>query len=100
MEDKLKKRKKVLVDKLEMPKEIVLDVPRITVIGRNEITIENHKGILIFEKNEIKIKKFGLKIFSQSEFFYICNLEIHNPITNSPKITLYTANTLKLPFCK
>lgn len=56
MEDKLKKRKKVLVDKLEMPKEIVLDVPRITVIGRNEITIENHKGILIFEKNEIKIK--------------------------------------------
>ena len=56
MEDKIKKRKKVLVDKLEMPKEIDLDVPRITVIGRNEITIENHKGILIFEKNEIKIK--------------------------------------------
>ena len=56
MEDKLKRGKKVLLDKLEMPKEIVLDVPRITVIGRNEITIENHKGILVFEKNEIKIK--------------------------------------------
>ena len=36
MEDKLKKRKKVLVDKLEMPKEIVLDVPRITVIAVND----------------------------------------------------------------
>ena len=59
MEDKLKKRKKVLVDKLEMPKEIVLDVPRITVIGRNEITIENQKGILIFEKNQIKINSLS-----------------------------------------
>ena len=24
-------------------------------MGRNEITIENHKGIQIFEKNKIKI---------------------------------------------
>ena len=56
MEDKLKRGKKVLLDKLEMPKEIVLDVPRITVIGRNEITIENHKGILVFDKNKNKNK--------------------------------------------
>ena len=56
MEDRFKRGKKVLVDKLEMPKEVILDVPRITVIGRNEITIENHKGILVFEKTQIKIK--------------------------------------------
>ena len=27
----------------------------IIVIGRNEITIENHKGIMVFEKDRIKI---------------------------------------------
>ena len=55
MEGKINKGKQVLVDKLDLPKEVVLNVPRITVIGKNEITIENHKGILTFDKEEIKI---------------------------------------------
>ena len=55
MEGKFKKGKEVLVEKLELPKEVILDIPKIIVMGRNEITIENHKGIQIFEKNKIKI---------------------------------------------
>ena len=55
MEGKFKKGKEVLVEKLELPKDVILDIPKIIVMGRNEITIENHKGIQIFEKNKIKI---------------------------------------------
>ena len=51
MEGKFKKGKEVLVEKLELPKDVILDIPKIIVMG----TIENHKGIQIFEKNKIKI---------------------------------------------
>ena len=54
MEGKFKKGKEVLVEKLELPKDVILDIPKIIVMGRNEITIENHKGIQIFEKNKIR----------------------------------------------
>ena len=37
---------------------------------------------------EVEINGVSFKKKNQSEFFYICNLEIHNPITNNPKITL------------
>ena len=55
MENKIKRGKEVLVEKLDLPKDVLLDVPKIIVIGRNEVTIENHKGIMVFEREKIKI---------------------------------------------
>ena len=55
MEKKFNRGKEMLVEKLDLPKDVILDVPKIIVIGRNEITIENHKGIMVFEKDRIKI---------------------------------------------
>ena len=55
MESKINRGKEILVEKLDIPKEALLDVPKIIVIGRNEITIENHKGIILFERYNIKI---------------------------------------------
>ena len=69
MEGKFKKGKEVLVEKLELPKDVILDIPKIIVMGRNEITIENHKGIQIFEKNKIKIKLDRGKILSSFLFY-------------------------------
>lgn len=40
---------------LEMPTEIVSNVPKITIIGFNEILIENYKGILEYEEIYIRI---------------------------------------------
>ena len=55
MEGKFKKGKEVLVEKLELPKDVILDIPKIIVMGRNEITIENHKGIIEYSPNNIRI---------------------------------------------
>lgn len=55
MEDKLNKGREFVVDKLQIPREIVFDVPRVVVTGNTEITIENHKGIISFDKEIIKI---------------------------------------------
>lgn len=55
MENKINRGKEVIVEKLDLPKDVLLDVPKIIVIGRNEVTIENHKGIMLFEREKIKI---------------------------------------------
>ncbi len=55
MEDKFQKGKEKILDKLDFPRDISLDLPKIIVIGNREITIENHKGIIFFENNVVKI---------------------------------------------
>jgi sporulation protein YqfC len=40
---------------LELPKDIVLDLPKITMIGNLQIYIENHKGIIEYSKERIRI---------------------------------------------
>lgn len=43
---------------LEIPKEVTLQVPRITILGFEELLIENYKGILEYEEFFIKISTF------------------------------------------
>lgn len=40
---------------LEMPKEVCSNVPKITIIGFEEMIIENYKGILEYEEFFIRI---------------------------------------------
>lgn len=65
---------KEIIDNLELPSEAILDIPKITVLGYREITIENHKGILAFNKNLVRVNtKLGpIKIEGMSfEIEYI-----------------------------
>ncbi len=41
---------------LELPKELILDVPRITLIGNRQLFLENYKGIIEYEDNKVRIK--------------------------------------------
>jgi sporulation protein YqfC len=53
--DKLYNTKQNIADKLDLPRDIILNMPRILVTGDKEIVIENHRGIVLFEKDQIKI---------------------------------------------
>ena len=55
MDNKISRGKEFIAEKLELPKDVVLDLPKIIIVGRNEITIENHKGIISFKDDLIKI---------------------------------------------
>lgn len=55
MEEKLQKGREKVLSKLDFPPDIAMDLPKIIVIGNRQITIENHKGILVFENDLIKI---------------------------------------------
>jgi sporulation protein YqfC len=45
----------ILGDMLELPKDLVLDLPRLVVIGQRELYLENHKGIIEYGDCCIKI---------------------------------------------
>lgn len=58
MNKKRKTRASRLNDILEMPKEVVSNEPKITIVGFNQILIENYKSILEYEEFYVKINTY------------------------------------------
>lgn len=56
LSDKLRKVKESVIGKLDLPREMVLDLPKVTIISNSEISIENHKGVIFFGESQIKIR--------------------------------------------
>jgi sporulation protein YqfC len=46
---------KAMAEFLELPGDLVLDLPKITVVGRNELYLENHRGIIEYALNRLRI---------------------------------------------
>lgn len=57
-ERKRKQKENRLEHLLELPKEIVTDLPKFTIVGFEEMLIENYKGILEYEEYYIKISTY------------------------------------------
>ncbi|MBS4535272.1 sporulation protein YqfC [Clostridium sp. D2Q-14] len=61
MAKKIENAKNSIAEVLELPKEIILDLPKITMIGSIQLYIENHKGIVEYSKERIRINsKVGI----------------------------------------
>ena len=83
-----KKKKNHLVsqvtERLELPKDLMLGEPIVTVTGRSDLTIENYKGILEYQREKIRLSlKHG-----QIE---ICGKEL--------KIEYYTNDDMRISGC-
>ena len=52
---KTQKRKNRIQNILEMPKEVYTNIPKLTVVGFEEMIIENYKGILEYEEFFVRI---------------------------------------------
>lgn len=69
MGERINRMKERISNKLDLSREVIMDLPQITVTGDNEITIENHKGIILFEDREVKINSnVGLISICGKEF--------------------------------
>jgi len=53
-----KKRNSKINDILELPQEIVSNKPKVTIVGFEEMLIENYKSILEYEDFYIKINTY------------------------------------------
>lgn len=40
---------------MELPQDVMMDLPRITMIGQIHIYIENHQGLLAFSDKELRL---------------------------------------------
>jgi len=47
--------KEKITDLLQLPSEVVLNLPRISIIGNKEVYIENYKGIIEYKEVCIRI---------------------------------------------
>jgi len=69
LSDKLQKIKESMITKLDLPREMILDLPKVTIISNSEISIENHKGVIFFGENEIRIRtSMGIVNISGTNF--------------------------------
>ncbi|WP_409341328.1 sporulation protein YqfC [Paenibacillus sp. MBLB4367] len=40
----------------DVPQDVALDLPRITVIGNNQLLIENHRGVIAFSDEQLRLR--------------------------------------------
>ncbi|OZU89931.1 sporulation protein YqfC [Virgibacillus indicus] len=45
-----------LIKYLALPSDVLLGLPRITIIGQIHVYIENHQGLATYSDNELKLK--------------------------------------------
>jgi sporulation protein YqfC len=63
--------KRWITDKLELPADIVMDLPRITMVGQIHIYIENHRGLLTFSDRELRLLLKQGQLLVRGEKFVI-----------------------------
>lgn len=44
-----------MTTKMDLPQDVMMDLPRITMVGQIHIYIENHRGLLTFSDREIRL---------------------------------------------
>ncbi len=52
----MRKFTEYIADTMNMPKDVVMDLPRLSICGNKEIYIENHKGLLMYTDSELSVK--------------------------------------------
>ncbi len=60
-----------ITNQLDLPEDVMMDFPRITMVGQIHIYIENHKGLLTFSDNEIRIMLSHGQLLVKGESFVI-----------------------------
>jgi sporulation protein YqfC len=60
---------------LEIPQDIVMDLPRITMLGNKQLLVENHKGIIEYTPSLVRIKLSQGELFIYGEKLTLGNLQ-------------------------
>lgn len=65
---KILQMKNWLTKQIDLPVDVLMDLPRITLVGQVHIYIENHRGLLVFTDREVRLllKQGQLLIKGQS----------------------------------
>lgn len=61
---------------LEIPQDIILDLPRITMLGNKQLLIENHKGIIEYTPSLLRIKLSQGELIVAGQDLMLGNLQL------------------------
>lgn len=50
------KVKQILTNTVDLPQDVMMNLPRITMIGQIHIYIENHTGLIAFSDKEVRLQ--------------------------------------------
>ena len=78
----MKKLSESLAELAGLPKDVVMDLPKISVSGDREIFIENHKGLVLYSPGEIRVRMKGGIITVKGVGLSIISIEYNNILIN------------------
>ena len=64
-----------VAERLDIPQDIILDLPRLTMLGNKQLLIENHKGIIEYTASLVRIKLSQGVIFVHGDSLLLGNLQ-------------------------
>lgn len=50
------KVRQMLTNAINLPQDVMMNLPRITMIGQIHIYIENHRGLIAFSEQEVRLQ--------------------------------------------
>ncbi|CAN7316608.1 sporulation protein YqfC [Rossellomorea sp. LjRoot5] len=67
----LHQMRKWMTQKMDLPEDVMMDLPRVTMIGQIHIYIENHRGLLTFTDREVRLVLKQGQLLIKGEQFVI-----------------------------
>lgn len=64
-----------MVELLEMPSDVLLDLPKLTMIGQKELLLENHRGIIEYSQEKIRVNSTAGQITIKGSDLVLKNLK-------------------------
>lgn len=47
--------KEIFSDLFELPREVVLNLPRLTMVGNGQLYLENHRGVIAYDEYRVRV---------------------------------------------
>ncbi|TWI57744.1 sporulation protein YqfC [Halalkalibacter nanhaiisediminis] len=60
-----------MTKQMQLPADVMMDLPRITMIGQLHIYIENHRGVLRFSNQELRLLLKSGQLLIKGDHFVI-----------------------------
>ncbi len=92
VKNKKPKLREKITEMLELPKEIVLNMPKLVMLGNGDVIIENYKGIVEYAEGVIRVN-------TTSGIIKITGTDIYIKEITAENIMVY-GNILSLEFLK
>lgn len=74
----MKNIKEYLSDKLDLPKDVILGLPQISMSGNRELLIDNYKSILEYSDTFMRIKAGGITVNISGRAISIENIGVND----------------------